>query len=1133
MSDLPIYGIDIELKSKIESKVDSSTESQVLDMFQRYSNQNKDPSISLHQWLKNGVVLCRFAQSIRPDLLGNFKEDAQKPFQMMENIEAFHRWCSGMGLLHDALFQTVELYEAKNIPNVMISLLVLRDLLVKIERKETPAPPLKFQPAKKSKDYKPILWNSWLPPKQEQQWDHLNQKNETVIGESPKSPRSQAEQQIKKPAPVFSGILEKRKSSSQILRSSGGSDQQNNNNNTSTDSENNNTTTDQNSSESTPVGVDPAFMGAGEKQGLLIWRAENMKIVPIPEQDYGKFYVGDSYIILNTKKVGSQMDIHFWLGSESSTDEMGLVAYKAFELDEHLGGSPVQYREVQEHESPQFMSLFKATGIQYLKGGVESGFKHVDRDSFEARLLHLKGSRNVRVSQVPISVESLNDGDVFILDLGRKIFQWNGSKSSRREKIKGMEIARRIKDDERGSNAEFFLLDPTEGSTEKPDETEFWETLGGTKDQVKSEEEGGSDELVEKAESFGGASVLYQVSDASGELEVNEVGRSPLNSEWLDDDDCFLLDAGSEVWVWIGKKATKQERLESMNLCQEFLAVTNKPKWTPVMRVVSGAETTLFKSKFRTWKDKSKLKEQQQQKSKTFSFVRTKSALQSAREGSSSDLMSVLKSPRKGDESDKKDGREKELEDTEGELKLWRIENFELVEHEVNGQFFSGDSYILLYSYGSKQPNGQYLKHLIYIWQGSHSSQDERGSSVLHARNIQDDLPGTSSQVRVTQNKEPDHFLKLFKGKMVIHEGGVDSGFKNRQPTDSKPEPKTRLYHVRGTTEHNTRAVEVAAVTSSLNSNDVFIVLEETEIFIWMGKGANLYERKCSMNVANILKGERELKPVEEGKEPSNFFDKLGGPDEYASEGWLAEQEREPRLFQCSNASGKFNVEEIFNYSQEDLDVSDIFILDCYNEVFVWVGYDSNEIEKALSFELAVKFVDGSDDGRSKDTPITMVISGEEPVIFTCHFLGWDHSLFVRSERSEKKNRELFESISYSDVVEETMGTPETESEQTEQSKDTPSEQQQQLVEVKNTPPQLKKQSNSRIDVRQAMKAFSDNQVVPYSKLITRPPGCDPTLLETYLSDEEFVTVFGMGRDQFDALPNWKKVAKKREKNLF
>ena len=56
-----------------------------------------------------------------------------------------------------------------------------------------------------------------------------------------------------------------------------------------------------------------------------------------------------------------------------------------------------------------------------------------------------------------------------------------------------------------------------------------------------------------------------------------------------------------------------------------------------------------------------------------------------------------------------------------------------------------------------------------------------------------------------------------------------------------------------------------------------------------------------------------------EGKEPQEFWDALGGKAEYGSGKWLQEvvPTYPPRLFQCSNASGRFNVEEIFDFAQD------------------------------------------------------------------------------------------------------------------------------------------------------------------------------------------------------------------------
>jgi len=37
---------------------------------------------------------------------------------------------------------------------------------------------------------------------------------------------------------------------------------------------------------------------------------------------------------------------------------------------------------------------------RYLAGGVETGFRKVEKDKYEPRLLHVKGRRNIRVQQV-------------------------------------------------------------------------------------------------------------------------------------------------------------------------------------------------------------------------------------------------------------------------------------------------------------------------------------------------------------------------------------------------------------------------------------------------------------------------------------------------------------------------------------------------------------------------------------------------------------------------------------------------------------------------------------------------------------------------------------------------------------
>ena len=39
-----------------------------------------------------------------------------------------------------------------------------------------------------------------------------------------------------------------------------------------------------------------------------------------------------------------------------------------------------------------------------------------------------------------------------------------------------------------------------------------------------------------------------------------------------------------------------------------------------------------------------------------------------------------------------------------------------------------------------------------------------------------------------------------------------------------------------------------------------------------------------------------------------------------------------------SDSAGAFRVDEIVDYQQDDLNVDDIFLLDCFTELFIWVG---------------------------------------------------------------------------------------------------------------------------------------------------------------------------------------------------
>lgn len=64
-------------------------------------------------------------------------------------------------------------------------------------------------------------------------------------------------------------------------------------------------------------------------------------------------------------------------GIACTIDESAAAAIFAVQMDDYLGGTPVQYREVQGHESETFVGYFKS-GLKYMVSRTIN-FKHDDK----------------------------------------------------------------------------------------------------------------------------------------------------------------------------------------------------------------------------------------------------------------------------------------------------------------------------------------------------------------------------------------------------------------------------------------------------------------------------------------------------------------------------------------------------------------------------------------------------------------------------------------------------------------------------------------------------------------------------------------------------------------------------------
>lgn len=342
---------------------------------------------------------------------------------------------------------------------------------------------------------------------------------------------------------------------------------------------------------------DENFKGIGQVVGLQIWRVENKRteadtpdfgVNHWPKEEYGNFYSGDCYLVLNTyKEKGSDKilwDVHFWIGESSTQDEKGVAAYKAIEIDDILNDGPIQHREVMGHESGLFQSYFKS-GMEYLEGGIESGFRTVKAEEYVPRLLHVrKTKRSVRAFQVDCKATSLNSGDVFILDAGLTVSVWTGDSASPFEKAKAGTLAHNIITSRLGKAKRGEVDDA------------FWAVLGGTEADVMAAEE--HDAVAEDIEES--SCSMFRLSDSSGTLDFSKVGDSPLSFDSLDQNDVFVIDAVIEVFVWIGGQASKDEKSHGMLHAQQYIdSRDDRPSHTPITRIKAGQVNSTFMSCFK------------------------------------------------------------------------------------------------------------------------------------------------------------------------------------------------------------------------------------------------------------------------------------------------------------------------------------------------------------------------------------------------------------------------------------------------------------------------------------------------------------------------------------------------------
>jgi gelsolin len=217
--------------------------------------------------------------------------------------------------------------------------------------------------------------------------------------------------------------------------------------------------------------------------------------------------------------------------------------------------------------------------LRVLHGGVRSGFRHVAEPPPLDLFILYHISTNPRNGSVAVRQVTKHyhativkySSDVFVLDKGTKVFQYNTRLSGGKERFEAAQFVRALIDsregkgkptlrvlDEDGSGAGVFLL-------ELGEDAEHTEPVSINLDAAATTPAGGI-----------APPRLFRLSDDSGSITFTPVeGKRPSLSD-LYTGDSFLVDATASktapmLYAWIGKGSSAVERKYAIQYGQRYL----------------------------------------------------------------------------------------------------------------------------------------------------------------------------------------------------------------------------------------------------------------------------------------------------------------------------------------------------------------------------------------------------------------------------------------------------------------------------------------------------------------------------------------------------------------------------------
>ncbi|XP_073718732.1 transgelin isoform X1 [Misgurnus anguillicaudatus] len=130
----PSYGLSRQVQDKIEQKYDGELEGRLVEWIvaQCGSGVGKpEPGkLGFQTWLKDGCVLCELINSLCKDKPVKKIQNSSMAFKQMEQVSQFLNAAEKYGVIKTDMFQTVDLWEGKDLAAVQRTLMALGSIAV-------------------------------------------------------------------------------------------------------------------------------------------------------------------------------------------------------------------------------------------------------------------------------------------------------------------------------------------------------------------------------------------------------------------------------------------------------------------------------------------------------------------------------------------------------------------------------------------------------------------------------------------------------------------------------------------------------------------------------------------------------------------------------------------------------------------------------------------------------------------------------------------------------------------------------------------------------------------------------------------------------------------------------------------